>query len=74
MEIAQCQHSRGRFFIFERPQYASSWGLEVAGIIGSLPEVTRLRIDMCTVSLQGKKPTGLLSDHRRIIAAMTGRL
>eukprot|EP00959_Pyramimonas_sp_CCMP1952_P084549 1768590-Pyramimonas_sp.AAC.1 len=69
MEVAQYQHSKGRFFAFEHPLYASSWETEVVRLIASLSGVRRLRVDMCVFDLQvdergvNKKPTRILTNH-----------
>eukprot|EP00959_Pyramimonas_sp_CCMP1952_P434095 9090228-Pyramimonas_sp.AAC.1 len=71
MEIALFQHSKGRYFIFEHPLYASSWDTRAVQLVQGLEGVRRLRIDMCAFGLQvdkrgpNKKPTGLLSNHPR---------
>eukprot|EP00959_Pyramimonas_sp_CCMP1952_P298513 6244076-Pyramimonas_sp.AAC.1 len=43
MEIAEYQVSRGRYFAFEHPLYATSWRTEVMQCVSSLPGVKRLR-------------------------------
>eukprot|EP00959_Pyramimonas_sp_CCMP1952_P247829 5180722-Pyramimonas_sp.AAC.1 len=52
MEVAKPQHDRGRYFAFEHPLCASSWGAQAVSLIAPLPGVRRLRVDMCVFGLQ----------------------
>eukprot|EP00959_Pyramimonas_sp_CCMP1952_P415411 8704347-Pyramimonas_sp.AAC.1 len=80
MEIAAFQHAKGRYFAFEHPLYASSWASQVVPYVASLPGVRKLRLDMCMFGLQvderglNKKPTGILSNHPRVLRALDGHL
>ena len=52
MRIADFQVRSGRYFVFEHPLYASSWGAAVVKYVWSLPGVDRVRVDMCQFGLQ----------------------
>jgi hypothetical protein len=80
MEIAEYQVNQGRYFAFEHPLYASSWGSFVVRCVSSLPGVRRIRVDMCSFGMQvdsrglNKKPTGLLSNHPLLLQRLERHL
>eukprot|EP00973_Karenia_brevis_P077990 10833981-Karenia_brevis.AAC.1 len=47
MEICELQAKEGRYFVFEHPKTASSWGLPKVNHVLSMPGVRKIDIDMC---------------------------
>ena len=77
------QIAENRYFLHEHPQFASSWNLECMRRLMQLPGVGRTCGDQCQYGaeaphgpLKGSpvmKPTGLMSNSREILEALSKR-
>lgn len=76
MAAAEEQCKQGRFFVFEHPERASSWNLNVVKRVRNLPGVMCVVFDQCELGLSSKihkipirKRTRIMSNSIHIIRA-----
>ena len=83
VELMEMQLADDRFFLFEHPEWASSWKLESLKKLMSYPGVERTRADQCQHGLQAErgrmaghpvmKPTGFLSNAPLLLKQLEKR-
>ena len=79
MACAHKQFVEGRFFIFEHPASASSWGTPCVQAVKALPGVRCVTIDMCMLGLVSKcnripmrKRTRIMTNSNIVVAGLQG--
>ena len=83
LDVYTWQHRRGRYFVHEHPQSASSWSLPEVRAVQCLDGVTSVVNDACVFGMtatdrdgtkkQVKKPTRWLSNAPALLRHLTGR-
>ena len=77
VELMEMQIAGNRYFLYEHPEWASSWNIEAIQRLMAYLEVQRARADQCQYNLEAQrgkwtchsvmKPTGFLSNSAALL-------